>query len=77
MNHVLRLDNGIFYVRVHDGVLTRAIEVPPAQRATDWYTVRPWSRKPDLLLAASGYMVGQAVDAAHRLDAARRPPIWR
>jgi transketolase len=70
MNHVLTLDDGICYVRVHDGVLARAIEVPPAQRATDWYTVRPWSRRPDILLVASGFMVGQAADAAHRLEAA-------
>jgi transketolase len=67
MNHALSVEAGICYIRVHDGTLAEPITTPPGQRATDWYPVRQPDGRPDVLLAASGFMVGQAAGAARLL----------
>jgi transketolase len=67
MNHALSLETGICYVRVHDAVLAEEIGMPAQQRAIDWYPVRQPGDKPDVLIAASGFMVGQAASAARLL----------
>jgi transketolase C-terminal domain/subunit len=67
MNHALSLETGICYIRIHDGTLAEAIGTPVHERAIDSYPVRQPDGKPDLLLAASGFMVGQAASAARLL----------
>jgi transketolase len=69
MNHALSLEAGICYIRVHDGVLAAPVDVLPAQRSIGWYPMREPGGEPDVLLAASGFMVGQAADAARLLAA--------
>jgi transketolase len=69
MNHALCLEAGICYIRVHDGTLAAPVGVPPGQRAIGWYPVREPDGEPGVLIAASGFMVGQASDAARLLAA--------
>ena len=69
MSHALALEKGICYVRVHDGVLATPLGVPKGRRSIGWYQVRQPAEKPDILLAASGFMAGQAASAASLLAA--------
>jgi transketolase len=69
MSHALALETGICYIRVHDGTLATPLGVPPERRSIGWYQVRQPAGKPDVLLAASGFMAGQAVNAASLLAA--------
>jgi transketolase len=69
MNYALSLETGICYVRVHDGILSTPLGVPPERRDIGWYPVRKPAGKPDILLAASGFMTGQAISAASLLAA--------
>lgn len=64
MSHALSLETGICYVRVHDGAFAAPLSVPPERRSIGWYQVRRPGGKPDVLLAASGFMTGQAASAA-------------
>ncbi|MGH3404423.1 MAG: transketolase C-terminal domain-containing protein [Streptosporangiaceae bacterium] len=67
MSHALSLETGICYVRVHDGTLAAPLSVPPERRSIGWYQVRQPGGTPDVLLAASGFMTGQAASAASLL----------
>lgn len=67
MTHALSPETGICYVRVHDGTLAAPLSVPPERRSIGWYQVRQPDGKPDVLLAASGFMTGQAASAADLL----------
>ena len=69
MNYALSVKSGICYIRIHDGVLAAAVGVPPEKRSIGWYQVQWPSGRPDVLLAASGFMTGQAASAAKLLAA--------
>jgi transketolase len=67
MNRALSADTGIFYIRVHDGSLRVPAGSPSRDRETGWYPLQPREELPDVLIAAAGFMTGQAAEAARLL----------
>jgi transketolase len=57
---------GVTYVRLHDGVPRRRVPVPGPGRSTSSYVARRVTH-PDVVVAASGYLVGEALAAAEEL----------
>jgi transketolase len=64
MNHALGSQEGIWYVRIHDGRLSAFLSVPAGDRSIEFYTAREPISAPDVVIAASGFFVGEAIRAA-------------
>src|ERR1017187_12462 len=64
MNHALGSPEGIWYVRIHDGRLSAFLNVPAGGRSIEFYTAREPTSAPDVVIAASGFLVGEAIHAA-------------
>lgn len=70
MNHALAASQGVHYVRIHDSALALPVPTSPSERTIDSYVVRDSGPNgPDVLIAASGFLVGEALVAERLLSA--------